>query len=81
MIARTTIDEHVPDGREGRWSIRKGGTQLDCMLTVHGRVGVELHLSSPGKWSSVRRCASREAAIAEADALKAKLLLEGGVLL
>ncbi len=80
MTEKTAINQQSSGRAEKRWAIDKGGTQLDCMLIDHESGGVDVEISSYGQWSSAHRCESREAAIAEADALKAKMLREGGLL-
>jgi hypothetical protein len=62
------------------WSIRKEGRQLDCQLRGNGEHGWELQLLRNGEWFYGRRYPTRGLAQAEADAIRARYIGEGGEL-
>jgi hypothetical protein len=63
------------------WSIRKDGRQLDAELRDHRTYGVELQVFREREFLYGRTWLTRALALEEADALKARYLAEGGVLL
>ena len=81
MNAQIAADEHSrPWHTEHRWAIHKGGTQYECALIFARTAEVQVQVYLSGKAISADRCASRETAVAKADALKVQYMREGGLL-